>query len=134
MRVAIPLFGSDIAPRFGFADVFLIAVTEESSVIRTELVSIDIGSWAGRLAHLKDLHTEVLLCGGFNRAFVPLAEDLGIAIFAGLFGDAQRTLEAYARGEPIQSEICSGRQNRRRAGRECNALGAGRRSKQCQRK
>ena len=118
MRVAVPLFGQDVAPRFGFANTFLVAEIEDSRVLGTKLVSIETGSWANRLSNLESLGIKVLLCGGFNRAFTPLAEDLGIDIHAGLTGDAHQVVEAFARGEAMPTFTCIGLGRRKSLGQK----------------
>ena len=101
MKVAVPLFGSAVAPRFGFANEFLVAEVVNREVTRTERVSIAALEWHGRLAALQGHGITVLLCGGFNRRFDPLAESLGIEVIAGLAGEADATVAAYARGEEL---------------------------------
>ncbi len=127
MLVAVPLFGQDVAPRFGFADSFLIAEIEDRQLVRTDQVATVADGWANRLGELRDLEVEVLLCGGFNRAFVPLAEDLGISILAGLAGNARQIVEAFARGEAMPNLFCDGMAHRRRKGQGCGPNGGQRR-------
>jgi predicted Fe-Mo cluster-binding NifX family protein len=101
MKVAVPLFGSVVAPRFGFATEFLVAEILDGEVSRTERVAIHTLEWHGRLAELQGRGITVLLCGGFNRWFDPLAESLGIEVIAGLTGEADAIVAAYARGEEM---------------------------------
>ena len=108
MRVAIPLFGKDVAPRFGFADAYLVATVDAEKVLSTEQVQNTGQGWPHRMDQLKDIGVKVLLCGGFNRKFLPLAEDLGIRVFAGLTGDARACVEAFARGEKMPEVFCNG--------------------------
>ena len=128
MRVAVPLFGQDVAPRFGFANTFLIAEIEDSGVSRTQEISIDTTGWSSRLGELRDLGIDVLLCGGFNREYAPLAEDFGIDVHAGLTGDAHRVVEAFSRGETMPTFSCSGMGRRRHSKQGCGngAIGHGR--------
>ena len=99
MIVAVPLFGQEVAPRFGFAESFLVAEIENEQVVRADLIATEFRGWVNRLSELRNLGVEVILCGGFNRAFLPLAEDLGIHVMAGLAGDAHRAVEAFSRGD-----------------------------------
>ncbi len=108
MRVAIPLFDKDVAPRFGFADTYLIATVDAGRVLSAEQIQSHGAEWPNRMEQLKELGVNVLLCGGFNRKFLPLAEDLGIRVFAGLAGDAHRCAEAFARGEKMPKIFCNG--------------------------
>jgi predicted Fe-Mo cluster-binding NifX family protein len=111
MRVAIPLFEKDVAPRFGFADAFLVATVDAKKILSTEQIQSDGAEWSNRMEQLKDLGVNVLLCGGFNRKFLPLAENLGIRVFAGLAGDARRCMEAFAKGKKMPEVFCNGFEN-----------------------
>ncbi len=61
MKVAVPLFGSVVAPRFGFANEFLVAEVVDHEITRTERVAIDTLEWHGRLAALQGRGITVLL-------------------------------------------------------------------------
>ena len=108
MLVAVPLFGQDIAPRFGYSDSFIVAEIEDKRVIRVDNVRLNFAGWPDRLGQLKTLGVNAILCGGFNRCFIPLAEDLGIRVLAGLRGEAFQVLEAFARGESMPTFRCTG--------------------------
>ena len=106
MKVAVPLFGTRVAPRFGFADQLLLAEISNERVDRTTIVTMVVAGWHDRLTGLRDLGVELILCGGFNRRFEPLAQSLGISIIAGLAGDASNLVETYARGEELPIARC----------------------------
>ncbi len=125
MKVAVPLFGSDVAPRFGFADEFLVAEIADHEVSRIERVPFTTRQWPGRLAELERLGITVLLCGGFNRQFDPLAESLGIEVIAGLAGEAEAAARAWARGEELPVFRCC-RFRRRGGSGPCPGGGRGR--------
>ena len=135
MRVAVPLFGNDVAPRFGFAVRFLIVEIADEQIVITSEVETAANGWPNRLSDLSAMGVEVLLCGGFNRAFVPLAEDLGIRVLAGLAGDALKVAEAFARGQAMPTFTCSGMTDKGRGGPRCGRgqgrkRGKGRRAQQ----
>ncbi|MCP4600026.1 MAG: hypothetical protein GY847_05720 [Proteobacteria bacterium] len=99
MLVDVPLFGQDVAPRFGFAERFLIAEILFEKLVREDDIELAVKGWVDRLGTLKNLGVDTVLCGGFNRLFLPLAQDLGIEVIAGVVGNARQELEAFARGE-----------------------------------
>ena len=101
MKVIVPLFGTRVAPRFGFADQLLLAEISNGRVDRTTVITMVAAGWHDRLTGLRDLGVELILCGGFNRRFEPLAHNLGISIIAGLAGDASELVETYTRGEEL---------------------------------
>jgi predicted Fe-Mo cluster-binding NifX family protein len=108
MLVAVPLLGSEVAPRFGFADSFLIGEIEDGRVVCVDRVEALLRGFVNRLNALRGLGVDVILCGGFNRAFLPLAEDFEIGVLAGAFGDARQVLEGFARGELVRTGTCRG--------------------------
>ena len=118
MQVAVPLFGYRVAPRFGIADLFLIAVISDGRVTQVRNVMINGDDWHDRLRGLEKSGIDVLLCGGFNRRFEPMAHSLGIEVVAGLAGDALELVHSYARGEelPFLCECPSNNRGRQRQG------------------
>ena len=118
MRIAVPLFGKDIAPRYVYADLFLIAHIEDGQIQKAYTVRLDFLGWPSRLNQLKNLGVDTILCGGFNRWFVPLAEELGLNVIAGNIGDACQVVEAFARGDLIATTLCGGKRRERRANRQ----------------
>ncbi|MBN2525782.1 MAG: hypothetical protein JXR76_05260 [Deltaproteobacteria bacterium] len=107
MKVAVPLFGSDVAPRFGEADRFLVAESYHGTVRSREVVEMDrIGDWMFRLSELEMLGVKVLLCCGFNRYYWPLAIERGIRVITGATGDAQTLVNAFVHGEKLPLLPC----------------------------
>jgi predicted Fe-Mo cluster-binding NifX family protein len=97
--LAVPLHGEDVAPRFCSAHEFVIAQLDGSRVHRICRLTIPEEAWSRRLEHLSSAGVKVLLCGGFNRNFLPRAEALGIRVISGLAGEAERLIDAFARDE-----------------------------------
>ncbi|MCD6497525.1 MAG: hypothetical protein J7M25_04370 [Deltaproteobacteria bacterium] len=98
-KVAVPLFGRYVAPRFCFAQEVLVATVEAGQVLSTEVRELQGPErFARQIMDLQRLGVRVLLCGGFNRRFMPLAEQLGMTILWGLMGPAEDVVERYAAG------------------------------------
>jgi predicted Fe-Mo cluster-binding NifX family protein len=114
--LAVPLHGADVAPRFCSADEFMIAELDRSQVGHVRRITIPDEAWSRRLERLSAAGVTVLLCGGFNRSFLPLAEGLGIRVISGLAGEAERLIDAFVRGEIEQYRFlpCRGRRRGRR--------------------
>lgn len=116
--LAVPLHGEDVAPRFCSADQFVVAELDGNRVRRVRHLIIPEDSWSERLERLAAAGVRVLLCGGFNRSFLPVAEGLGIRVIAGLVGEAERLIEAFLRDELERYQFlpCGGRYRARRGG------------------
>ena len=117
--LGVPLHGDDVAPRFCSADRFMIAELDGERVHRLRRLSIPEEAWSERLARLSAAGVRVLLCGGFNRSFLPLAESLGIRVIFGLAGEAERLIDAFLRDEIERYRFlpCRGGQGIRHCGR-----------------
>jgi predicted Fe-Mo cluster-binding NifX family protein len=112
-RVGIPLFGREVSPRFCFAEDILVVVVENGRESRRFVTSLGEPWLPGRIAALATLGVQTLLCGGFNRAYLPTAERLGIRVVTGISGDAEDALAKLLRGQFIPR---SGRPRRCRRG------------------
>jgi predicted Fe-Mo cluster-binding NifX family protein len=114
--LAVPLHGDDVAPRFCSADQFLIAELDGGRVRRLTMPET---TWSQCLEHLSAAGVSVLLCGGFNRGFLPLAEGLGIRVISGLAGEAERLVHAFLRDELERYRFlpCRGRRRGNRGAR-----------------
>ena len=111
--LAVPLHGNDVAPRFCSADRFMIAELDGGRAHRICRLTILNETWSKRLDHLSAAGVKVLLCGGFNRSFLPHAEALGIRVISGLAGEAEQLIDAFAREVIEQHRFVPGRGSRR---------------------
>ena len=116
--LGVPLHGTDVAPRFCSADQFMIADLDGNQVCRVRRLTITEEEWSERLKILSAAGVRVLLCGGFNRSFLPVAEGLGIRVIAGLAGEAERLIDAFLRDDLDRHQFlpCRGRHGGRHGG------------------
>jgi predicted Fe-Mo cluster-binding NifX family protein len=132
MRVALPLFGTELSPRFCFASEVVIVTQErlggEETRPRERLVLEGLG-WPDRLRRLAERRVDVLLCGSFPRVFLAQAEALGIRVEVGLGGEVERVLDAFRRNALDEVAIgvrpVAGRRGRCRGPRTTRAGGCG---------
>ena len=110
--LAVPLHGDDVAPRFCSADQFLIAELDGGRARRVRRLTIPELTWSQCLERLSAAGVNVLLCGGFNRSFLPLAEGLGIRVISGLAGESEQLIDAFARDEIEQYRFLPSRGRR----------------------
>lgn len=98
MKAAVPIFDGNVAPRFGFADRFLVGEMASDQSFHVTEVYIPHQGWPGRLERIRDMGINTLLCGGFNRRYIPLSESMGIRVVTGLAGSGLEVLEQFAKG------------------------------------
>jgi predicted Fe-Mo cluster-binding NifX family protein len=117
--LGVPLYGDDVAPRFCSADQFMIAELDGGRVRRVRRLSIPEEACSERFERLSAAGVRVLLCGGFNRSFLPLAESFGIRVIFGLVGEAERLVDAFLHNEIERYRFlpCGGGRGRRHGGR-----------------
>ena len=99
VRVAVPVFGTDIAPRFCFAREMVVVDLDAGRETGRRFVLFGKGRWSQRIRLLEDLGVDVLLCGGFNRRLQPVAAQAGIEVLWGQRGAVETVLEAYLSGK-----------------------------------
>jgi predicted Fe-Mo cluster-binding NifX family protein len=121
VNIAAPLFETEVAPRFGFADRVLIGTVQDAAVVEwSTMVMASESTMLERLTLLRQRGVTVLICGGFPRRFEPLALQMGIRVITGAVSGAKQAIETIAQGgDVVTIGGCPGRgmQNRRRCGR-----------------
>lgn len=123
MRVALPLFGRDVAPRFCFAREMLVVDIVDGKENERKYVMFSSEQGPLRIKKLREYGVEVILCSGFNRYLLPVANESGIQVVWGLMGDADQVLEKYRTGDleswrgPQSPDACRRRQRRRNKAR-----------------
>lgn len=99
MKIAIPLYHEDVAPRFEFADQFMIVEVQNAEVLERRNIPLQCGGIPDRLEEISHRGVRALLCSGFNRNFIPFAHKLQMSVFVGLTGTVDDILCSYLRGE-----------------------------------
>jgi predicted Fe-Mo cluster-binding NifX family protein len=93
--VAIPLLGDDVAPHFCSAEEFMLVEFIRDKVSHTRRVKMPQEFWLDRIRHLAKMGVNVLLCSGFNRAYVIGTNAYGMKVTSGLIGKADQIVEAF---------------------------------------
>jgi hypothetical protein len=99
--IGIPLFGTEVSPRFCFADTILVVEVDRGREIRRFITSLGEPWLPRRVADLATLGVRTLLCGAFNRAYLPTANRLGIQVITGVSGESESALASFLRGESV---------------------------------
>jgi predicted Fe-Mo cluster-binding NifX family protein len=127
-RVAIPVFNDEVSPRFGFAGRILVADVADGEVGQQRVLDVSGFGWRARLALLAHQGVTHLICGGFDRVYLPFLQGLGIRVSWGHAGAAADILERVCRGEiqPTTDRELFGPRRRARGGRRGGGRGGGR--------
>jgi predicted Fe-Mo cluster-binding NifX family protein len=130
MRIAIPMFGARVSPRFDIAPSLLLVSASDGVVQDRTVESLDSVHGPHRIGLLLGREVDVLLCGGIRRCDYFSILNAGIEIYPGLIGEAQDVLDAFLcgglpKGGVIGSLITVGpRRQRQRAGRRGSGYGS----------
>jgi predicted Fe-Mo cluster-binding NifX family protein len=99
LKIAVPLYGEVVSPRFGFADKILLVEFRAGREVNRRKVQLGPQDLPSRLNQLSDLTVDVLICGGFNRHYLPLAQSLGIQVLWGRGGSVTHAIKTVLQDE-----------------------------------
>ncbi|MBQ8305493.1 MAG: FKBP-type peptidyl-prolyl cis-trans isomerase [Blautia sp.] len=103
MRIAVTYENGNIFQHFGHTVEFKVYEVEDGRVVSSEVIGSN-GSGHGALAGLlHDKKIDVLICGGVGGGAQAALEENGIELCAGAEGSADAAVEAYLRGELVNT-------------------------------
>ena len=120
MKVAVPLFGSRVSPRFGCAGEIMVAEIADGVVTATQMVPCSAMSPHQIAGHLAELGVSTLICGGINYQHEAMLLDRGITLIRGVGGEADAAVCAFAANSLAPGAAFPRSCGRRRRGR-CSA-------------
>ena len=103
MKIAVTYDNGTVFGHFGHTEQFKLYDVENGAVTHTEIVDTD-GSGHGALAgFLAARHVDVLICGGIGGGAQAALAEQGVELCAGASGSADAAVEAYLRGELVNT-------------------------------
>lgn len=97
-RIAIPLFGTRVAPRCCFAPTMLVAMIADGKVTATEVISTEGMNLDQRLQLFLDLNITTFVTGGIDLEFFEKVKAHGINVIANVTGETQEVLKELSAG------------------------------------
>ena len=98
MKIAVPLFGWRVSPRFGCSGEMMIAEIADGSIAATQVVPCSRMSPQQIAGMLAESGVSTMICGGINCQHAAMLAARGIGVIDGVLGDAEIVLKAYATG------------------------------------
>lgn len=98
MKIAIPLFGSRISPRFDCAQVFFFGKAVNGVVIERQKLPAEGLSTLARVGKLLEWGVDVLICSGIDRISDQQLGRHGIRIYAWVTGEVEDALNCFLSG------------------------------------
>lgn len=116
MKIAIPIFGARIAPRFDCAPWLLLITIENGRVVdRAEVSWNDCSTWQ-RIEQIQGAGAQTLVCGAIDGNSARLLAHQRIRLIPWVAGEVEQVLEAFLKGRLETGMIfpprCRGRQLR----------------------
>ena len=103
MKIAVTYDNGNIFQHFGRTEQFKVYEVEDNKIISSEVVGSD-GIGHGALAGLLAGHDiAVLICGGLGGGAMNALMNAGIEVCAGASGSADEAVEAYLKGELVNT-------------------------------
>ncbi len=103
MKIAVTYENGEVFQHFGHTEQFKVYEVEDGKVVSSRVIGSE-GSGHGALAKLlaqKDIN--VLICGGIGGGAQAALEEQGIELCAGASGSADEAVEAYLKGELVNT-------------------------------
>jgi len=99
MKIAIPIFGPRVSPRFDCAPSFLLFTVENGEVIDHEELFINaLDPWQ-RLERLRELNIQALICGGIDGNSERILRSHQIRVIPWVAGEVEEALESFLKGK-----------------------------------
>ena len=103
MKIAVTYENGNIFQHFGHTEEFKVYEVQDGKVVGSEILSSN-GTGHGALAGLlNDKAIDVLICGGIGGGAQAALAERGIELCAGASGNADEAVEAYLRGELVNT-------------------------------
>jgi len=98
IKIAIPLFGTRVSPRFDYTQGFLLVEEENGEIIERQEISAEDLTPYTRVRKLSELGIDTLICGGIDRASTQQLSFNGIRIYSWVTGEAEDALRCFLEG------------------------------------
>ena len=103
MKIAVTYENGEVFQHFGHTEQFKVYEVEDGKVVSSEIIGSN-GSGHGALAGLlSNSSVDVLICGGIGGGAQNALMEQGIELCAGASGSADEAVEAYLRGELVNT-------------------------------
>ncbi len=95
MVIALPVFGSQISPRFDCAETFLLAIVKRQMIEQVSYLPMKEKNLLQRIKKLSSWKVDKIICDGIDDFSLRLLSDLEIQVIPWITGNAQQALEEF---------------------------------------
>ena len=122
MRIAVTYENGQVFQHFGHTEEFKIYEVEDGKVTGTEIIGSNGSGHSALAALLDERKIDVLICGDIGGGAQAALAERGIELCAGAEGNADQAVEAYLRGELVNTGANC---NHHGEGHSCHEHGCG---------
>ncbi len=112
MKIAIPLFGTRISPRFDFSPEMRIITVEDGKVVRQENFPVAHLNLTQRLDQLTSSGVNKVICGGIDWFCLNQLGSKGIEVVHNVAGEADVASDLFMKGR-LRPGFCCDRRGQR---------------------
>jgi predicted Fe-Mo cluster-binding NifX family protein len=112
MKIAMPVFGNRISPRFDFSPEMWVIEVEEGKVVGQEKISTSNLNLPQRLEQITSNAVDKVICGGIDGLSRNQLGSRGIDVVQDVIGDADIVFNLFMKGR-LRPGCCCERRGRR---------------------
>ena len=105
MKIAIPVYNSNVSNVFDFSHRLLLVEIENDKEINRSEVALKSQLLPQRVGQLKRFEVDVLVCGAISRALANMVTASGIQLLPYVTGRVDNVLQAYLAGQLVRPEF-----------------------------
>ena len=99
MRIAVTHENGEIFQHFGHTAEFKIYEINDNKITRTDVIGTGTSGHGALSGMLSAIGVSVLICGGIGAGAQTALDKVGISIYGGVKGDADKAVEAFLEGK-----------------------------------
>ena len=105
MKIAVAFENGMVFQHFGHTEQFKLYEVRDGVVASTEVIGTEGSGHEALAEFLKARGADVVICGGIGAGAQSALAEAGIELCAGAAGDADKAVEAYLRGELVDTGV-----------------------------
>lgn len=105
MKIAVTYEDGNVFQHFGKTENFKVYDVEDGKVVSAEVMGSDGAGHEALAWLLKDNGIDALICGGMGQGAQDALAEAGIEVCAGASGDADAAVEAFLKGELVNTGV-----------------------------
>ena len=105
MKIAVTYDNGNVFQHFGRTENFMVYDVEDGKVVSAEVMGSDGVGHEALAWLLKDSGIDALICGGMGQGAQDALAEAGIEVCAGASGDADAAVEAFLKGELVNTGV-----------------------------